>query len=87
MSQEVLIYTTPTCPHCIRAKRLLEEKHVSYREIDVKNDPKIRAFLLETSGRRTVPQIFIGGNSIGGCDELYALERDGTLDELLRDVR
>ncbi|MBN9544102.1 MAG: glutaredoxin 3 [Alphaproteobacteria bacterium] len=80
----VTIYTTPICPYCVRAKSLLGKKGVSYDEIDVMMDMKAREEMLTKSGgARTVPQIFIGGTHVGGCDDLYALERDGKLDPLL----
>jgi len=79
----VTIYTTPYCPYCVRAKRLLDGKGVAYREIDVAGDHDQRAWLREKTGRRTVPQIFIDERAVGGCDDLYALERAGELDKLL----
>ena len=80
----VKIYTTPYCPYCVRAKRLLEKKGVSYQEIDVAEDDEARVRLAEQTGRRTVPQIFIGEHHVGGSDELHALEQDGKLDALLQ---
>lgn len=80
---DILIYTTSWCPYCIRAKRLLDHKELQYREIDLDREPARRIEMMELSGRRTVPQIFIDGTPIGGCDELYALERRGELDELI----
>jgi len=80
----VTIYTTPICPYCVRAKSLLGKKGVAYDEVDVMMDVKAREEMLtKSSGARTVPQIFIGDTYVGGCDELYALERDGKLDPLL----
>lgn len=80
----VEIYTTPICPFCIRAKRLLDKKGVEYREIDVMRDPAaMREMLERAEGRRTVPQIFIDGKGVGGSDELYDLEYDQKLDALL----
>jgi len=80
----VRIYTTPICPYCVRAKSLLGKKGISYDEIDVMMDMKAREEMLAKSGgARTVPQIFIGDTHVGGCDDLYALERDGKLDPLL----
>ena len=84
MTDSVLIYTTQVCPYCVRAKRLLDNKGVKYREIDVSDDSETRAYLVQATGQRTVPQIFIGGKSIGGCDEMLALDRQGELDSLLR---
>ncbi|MDB6176800.1 glutaredoxin 3 [Paracoccus sp. Z330] len=82
----VQIYTTRTCPFCIRAKALLSEKGVSFEETDVGAHPDLRAAMTQrANGRRTVPQIFIGDTHVGGCDELYALERAGKLDPLLRE--
>jgi len=81
---EVEIYTTPICPYCVRAKSLLTKKGVSYKEIDVASDPGLRdAMTRRAGGRRTVPQIFIGGHHVGGSDELYALDRKGELDRML----
>lgn len=79
----VLLYTTLTCPFCIRAKQLLDNKKVEYQEISVDNNLDLRAKMTRLSGRRTVPQIFIDDQAIGGCDELYALEDAGQLDVLL----
>jgi glutaredoxin 3 len=80
----VKIYTTPICPYCIRAKRLLDTKGVPYEEIDVSADDQARIDLAERTGRRTVPQIFIGEHHVGGSDDLHALERAGELDALLQ---
>ena len=81
---EIEIYTTPLCPYCFVAKRLLTGKGVEFREIDLWREPDRRAEMLERSeGRMTVPQIFIDGRGIGGCDELQALARSAELDELL----
>jgi glutaredoxin 3 len=78
------IYTTRFCPYCIAAKRLLKRKGAEFTEIDVSGDPEGRsAMVTRANGRMTVPQIFIGATHIGGCDDLYALEREGILDPLL----
>lgn len=82
--KRVKIYTTPICPYCVRAKRLLDAKGVAYEEIDVSGDDRARIDLAERTGRRTVPQIFIGEQHVGGSDELHALDRAGKLDALLR---
>jgi glutaredoxin 3 len=80
----VEIYTTPTCPYCAMAKRLLQKKGVAYTEIDVSSDHELRAAMTQRAhGRRTVPQIFVGETHVGGCDDLYALEDAGKLDPLL----
>ena len=81
---EIVIYTTMFCPFCARAKRLLRAKGVAYEEIDVTMSAGKRTEMAERSGGgRTVPQILIDGEPIGGCDELYALERAGALDARL----
>jgi glutaredoxin 3 len=81
---KVLMYTTAFCPFCLRAKALLKDKGVAFEEIDVMFDPARRAEMVERSGGgRTVPQIFIDGEPIGGFDELYDLERQGRLNDLL----
>lgn len=80
----VKIYTTPYCGFCVRAKRLLEKKKIPYEEIDVAGDDEMRMKLVEQTGRRTVPQIFIGDRHVGGSDDLYALEEKGELDPLLQ---
>jgi glutaredoxin 3 len=81
--KHVKIFTTPWCPYCVRAKRLLEKKGVSYQEIDVAEDDEARVRLAEQTGRRTVPQIFIGEHHVGGSDDLHDLEAQGKLDALL----
>lgn len=82
--KSIEIYTTPFCGFCLRAKRLLESKGAAYREIDVSRARALRVEMTERSGGgRTVPQILVDGEPIGGCDELYALERAGRLDALL----
>ena len=81
---EVDIYTTMWCPYCARAKSLLDKKGVAYREISLDEEPRRRAEMVERShGGRTVPQIFINGEHIGGCDDMMALERAGKLDPKL----
>ena len=81
---KITIYTTPICPYCVRAKALLKRKGAPFEEIDVFMDTDARAEMeAKASGRYTVPQIFIGERHIGGCDDLYALDRAGELDPLL----
>ena len=80
---EVVIYTTRWCPFCIRAKALLDRKGVPYQEIPVDSDPATRQQMTERAGQTSVPQIWIGEKHIGGCDQLYGLERSGGLDPLL----
>jgi glutaredoxin 3 len=80
----VRIYTTPICPYCVRAKSLFRKKGVEIEEIDIFMSEEARAQMQANSGgARTVPQIFIGDTHVGGCDDLYALEKDGKLDRLL----
>ena len=81
---EVKIYTTRYCPYCHAATALFGEKRVPFEEIDVTGDHVARADLAQRTGRQTVPQVFIDGESIGGYDELAALDRSGRLDELLQ---
>ncbi|MBF0424867.1 MAG: glutaredoxin 3 [Magnetococcales bacterium] len=81
---EVVIYSTTTCPYCVKAKKLLDKKQVAYQEINLTLDPGRRDEMLKrANGRKTVPQIFIGNHHVGGCDDLYALESEGRLDPLL----
>jgi len=84
---EVVIYTTTYCGYCLRAKMLMEEKQVAFEEINLDPPPeKYGEMLSRAEGRRTVPQIFVNGHGIGGCDEMYDLERKGQLDELLATI-
>ena len=80
----VTLYTTRFCPYCVRAKHLLDRKGVAYREISVDGNAELRREMMQRSGRHTVPQIWIGARHVGGCDELYELERRGELDAALR---
>lgn len=80
---EIIIYSSEQCPYCVRAKKLLDTKQASYTEIRVDLDPAQRDIMIERSGRRTVPQIFIDDFHVGGCDDLYALEQAGKLAPLL----
>ena len=82
---KVEIYTSPLCGFCHAAKRLLDNKGVEYQEFDIMLKPSLKQEMLARSaGRRTVPQIFIGGSGIGGCDELHQLEASGELNTLLK---
>lgn len=80
---DVVMYSTPSCGYCMLAKRLLAKAAIAYQEIDVSDDGERRAWLAQATGRRTVPQIFIRGQSIGGYDELAALEKSGRLAQML----
>lgn len=80
----IKIYTTRVCPYCVRAKSLFAKKGVAYEEVDVSDDAALRESMTQQAGgRRTVPQIFINDQHIGGCDDLYALDKAGGLDPLL----
>jgi glutaredoxin 3 len=84
MTAQVEIYTTPTCGYCRMAKQLLSRKDVTYTEIDVSGDAALRRTMTQRAGGRTsVPQIFIGGQHVGGCDDLYELQARGELDKLV----
>jgi len=84
MTQPVRMYTTEVCPYCVRAKRLLNARGVSeIEEIRVDLDPERRDEMMQKTGRRTVPQIFIGETHVGGCDDLHALDSAGKLLPLL----
>ncbi|SCG81675.1 Glutaredoxin-3 Grx3 [Proteiniborus sp. DW1] len=76
MSKNVLIYTFETCPYCIRAKRLLSRNNIEFQEVDITNDEDKLNDLEKKTGVGTVPQIFVDGNFIGGCDDLYELYRN-----------
>ena len=81
------MYTMPFCPYCSRARALLQKKGVALNEIDITEEPERRPEMIRRAGgRRTVPQIFIDGEHIGGCDDLLALDREGKLDPKLRTV-
>lgn len=79
----VVIYTTRICPYCIRAKQLLQSKGVEFDEISVDAQPELRLEMMEKSGRRTVPQIWVGETHVGGFDDLWAMDRAGKLQPLL----
>jgi len=81
---KVLMYLTASCPYCQSADRLLQQKGAAVEKIRVDLEPTRRAEMMQKSGRRTVPQIWIDGRHIGGCDDLYELERAGELDSLLK---
>jgi glutaredoxin 3 len=81
---EILIYTTSICPYCMMAKRLLDKKGQRYTEINVDAEPGLREEIMRKTKRRTVPQIYIGDYYVGGFDELYALDQQKKLNELLR---
>ena len=83
MTPAVTMYTTSWCPYCSRARKLLASKGVNVEEIDIESAPEKRAEMQTRSGRRSVPQIFIGDQHVGGCDDLHALEDAGKLDALL----
>lgn len=80
---EITIYSSDYCGFCMRAKALLKSKGADFKELVIDRDPDLRAEMMQRSGRRTVPQIWIGEQHIGGCDDLYAMERSGKLGPLL----
>jgi glutaredoxin 3 len=79
MPAEVKVYTTTICPYCIRAKALLKKRGIAYEEINVENDPAARDWMVKASGRKTVPQIFIAGEPVGGSDDIAAMDAKGEL--------
>ena len=81
--KKIVIYTTTYCPHCQRAKNLLKSKKIPYQEIDLTEDQAKREELQTKTGWMTVPMIFIGDEFIGGCDDLYELDRSGKLDFMI----
>ena len=85
--KKIVIYTTSICPYCVRAKALLDRKGFTYEEINAE-DEKIRDEMIEKSGgMRTVPQIFIGDTHVGGSDDLYALDKEGKLEEMVINLK
>jgi glutaredoxin 3 len=85
MSAKVLMYTTAVCPYCVRAEALLKQRGVAQIEkVRIDEDPAQRDAMIARTGRRTVPQIYIGETHVGGCDDLYALDRAGGLTPLLQ---
>jgi glutaredoxin 3 len=80
----VRVYTKRNCPYCVRTKALLARKGVAYEEIDVEQDDALRTWLVEATGQRTVPQVFVGERSLGGFNDVDALDREGRLDEILQ---
>lgn len=80
---QVTVYSSDYCPYCMRAKQLLSSKGVAFEEIKVDGKPQVRAEMAQKAGRTSVPQIWIGNTHVGGCDDLYALERAGKLDALI----
>jgi glutaredoxin 3 len=81
---DIVLYVTGWCPFCQRASGLFTKKGLAYREINIDEDSKLREEMIARSGRRTVPQIFIGDRHVGGCDDLFALESSGELDRLIQ---
>lgn len=81
---QIVLYTKEYCPYCVRAKALLHQKKQTFTEFRIDLHPELRDEMMQKSGRTTVPQIFINSQHIGGCDDLYALEAQGSLDALLK---
>ncbi|MBZ0287968.1 MAG: glutaredoxin 3 [Anaerolineae bacterium] len=87
MKPKILMYTTGVCPYCVRAEQLFNRKGITdIEKVRVDLEPACREEMMQKTGRRTVPQIFIGEKHVGGCDDLYALDRAGGLDPLLQDA-
>jgi glutaredoxin 3 len=82
--KSVIVYSSRVCPYCLMAKRLLQRKGVAYEEVMLDDKPELRARIMRETGRRTVPQIFVGETHVGGYDDLSALDRAGGLDPLLQ---
>jgi glutaredoxin 3 len=80
----VTVYVSDWCPYCQRAKGLLAQKHVAFNEINVEDQPQLREEMIARSNRHTVPQIFVGDRHIGGCDDLFELDRSGELDRIIQ---
>jgi glutaredoxin 3 len=83
MSQDIVMYIKPGCPFCTAAQRMFESKGARWEEIDIAAEPERRDEMIERSGQRTVPQIFIGDEHVGGFDDLDALDQEGALDRML----
>lgn len=81
---EIKVYVTQTCPYCVAVKQLLDRKQVPYEVIDVTSNDEMRGWLVEQTGQRTVPQVFINGRSVGGFSDVAALDQRGELDPLLK---
>jgi len=82
--KKITVYTTSICPYCVRAKALLDRKGYAYKEINAEDDVIREEMIKKAGGMRTVPQIFIGETHVGGSDDLYALDREGKLDDLVK---
>lgn len=82
--KKIVIYSKDPCPYCVKAKMLLERKKVAFTEIKITSDALREEMIQKSGGRMTVPQIFIGDQHVGGCDDLYALDAAGKLDEMLK---
>jgi glutaredoxin 3 len=82
--QKVIIYTKSYCPYCVKAKSLLDLKGAQYQEINAEEGNHFEEMLKKSNGMKTVPQIFIGDLHVGGCDDLYALDKQGKLDDILK---
>jgi glutaredoxin 3 len=80
----VTLYVTDWCPYCQRAKNLLTQKNLIFNEVNIDDDAKFREEMIARSNRRTVPQIFVGDKHVGGCDDLFELDRSGELDRLIQ---
>jgi glutaredoxin 3 len=81
---KVTVYTKDYCPYCVRAKRLLDKKGIAFEEVNVEGRDELRVWLVEATGQRTVPQVFVDGRALGGFTDIDALDRQGRLDPILR---
>jgi glutaredoxin 3 len=81
---KVTLYTKDYCPYCVRAKRLLDKKGIAFEEVNVEGRDELRVWLVEATGQRTVPQVFVDGRALGGFTDIDALDRQGRLDPILR---
>jgi glutaredoxin 3 len=81
---KVTVYTKDHCPYCVRAKRLLDKKGIAFEEVNVEGRDELRVWLVEATGQRTVPQVFVDGRALGGFTDIDALDRQGRLDPILR---
>jgi glutaredoxin 3 len=85
VAANIIVYTTDYCPYCVQAKQLLKRKSAAYTEVNIEHRPELRTFLIQASGQRTVPQVFINGKSIGGFSDMAALDKKGELDRMLKE--
>lgn len=83
MEPDIIIYSAPMCPYCMKVKDFFNKKDLRYKDIDISKDPEVANMVVEKTGKKTVPQIFINNTHIGGWDDLNSLDKSGKLQELL----